>query len=80
MPQFRIRFDRPVNYLPDHPKGSRLGITELLVNAPTLAEAKAHALRVTIGPGVIVDDLPLPTPTVPAVEAPEPAAPENLRA
>jgi hypothetical protein len=79
VPTFLIRFDRPVDYLPDHPKGRRLGIRELLVHSDNLDQAKAHALRVTTGPGSVVEAGPLPPDYQPAIEAPEPTAPENLR-
>lgn len=68
MPRFLIRFNQPVDYQPDHPVSRRLGITELLVSAPTLDHAKAHALRVTRGEGVIVDDIPVPSAAPPVEE------------
>ena len=57
-----------MDYLPDSLSGKRLGITELLVHAATLDQAKAHALRVTRGLGSVVTEIPLPTPTSPVEE------------
>lgn len=54
MAEFRVLFERPVVYLPDH-RVHRREVTELLVNAPDEEAAKIHAVRVTQGdPGTIM--------------------------
>lgn len=68
MPRFPIRFDQPVDYLPDNLRGRRMGITELLVSAPTLLHAQAHAIRVTRGPGTVVTEVEQAVPLPPPVE------------
>jgi len=53
MPEYRVCFEHPVTYLPDH-KLHRREVTDLPVRAPDEEAAKVHALRVTLGdPGTI---------------------------
>jgi len=53
MPEYRVCFEKPVTYLPDH-KVRRRQVTDLPVRAPDEEAAKTHALRVTLGdPGAI---------------------------
>lgn len=51
--RYRVIFDTPVVYLPNHPKG-RLETTEIMVWADTSAQAMQHAIRVTEGAGQAV--------------------------
>lgn len=53
MPSYKVSFQQPVVYLPDHRLHRRV-VTELLVNAPDETSARVHAIRVTSGePGVM---------------------------
>jgi hypothetical protein len=51
MPQYLVRFERPVVYQPDHPTACQT-ITELVVSGASDGPAAiAHALRTTRGDG-----------------------------
>lgn len=52
MPDFVVRFDRPVTYQFGHPKGQR-EVTELTVSASSRDAAMQHAIRVTRGEAAI---------------------------
>lgn len=53
MGYFLVTFDRPVRYLPDH-FNERLVTDVPVAGATTPVQALAHALRVTSGPGEVV--------------------------
>lgn len=53
MPQYLVRFARPVVYQPDHPKARR-AVCDLPVDAPDPTRAQIHALRVTTGDAEII--------------------------
>lgn len=48
MPRYRVTFGEPVQYQTGHPRGQCV-LTELAVRAPSVAQARAHAMRVTTG-------------------------------
>jgi hypothetical protein len=48
MPEFIVKFSKPVNYLEGH-HNARLGIRELIVLAPNATGAMFHAVRVCTG-------------------------------
>ena len=48
MPEWVVRFAKPVGYQLDH-LIARRRVDVLIVNAPTAAAAQIHAIRVTVG-------------------------------
>ena len=73
MPEWVVRFSRPVVYQPDHLLARRT-VDVMLVNAPTAAAAEMHAIRVTVGETAILSVLP-PAEDAAGVEAARAAEP-----